>query len=112
MSFFMMPRFSARPVLRVRFLKSAAASLWLSAAVIFSGVFVIEEREHEHVYHGDTCHICQEMQIAQRLIEAAGGIGLWVISIGFLSYIQSVCVKPRRVLRRTSLIALKIKLSC
>jgi hypothetical protein len=32
------------------FFKSVAASLWLAVAVIFAGVFVIEERDHEYDY--------------------------------------------------------------
>jgi hypothetical protein len=52
------------------------ATAWLALAVVFAGIFVIEEDDHEHIDvagqrlpSSENCHICLEIQIAQRLIE-------------------------------------------
>jgi hypothetical protein len=103
------PSGSAIP--RVVFFKSVLASVWLTAAVIFAGVFVIEERDHDHDYIGEACHICQEIQIAQRLIEAFVRLGVSILVVGFISYIKT-SIKPQRFLYQVSPIELKVKLNC
>jgi hypothetical protein len=95
------------------FFKSVLASVWLTAAVIFAGVFVIEERDHEHDHDcpGGTCSICLEIQIAQRLIEAFVRLGGGILVVEFLSYIKTL-IKPQTCFCQVSPIELKVKLNC
>jgi hypothetical protein len=95
------------------FFKSVLASVWLAASVIFAGVFVIEERDHDHDHDGpgETCLICYEIQIAQRLIEALVRLGVSLLVVGFVSYTK-LFIKPQTFLYQVSPIELKVKLNC
>ncbi|MDR2434306.1 MAG: hypothetical protein LBD47_07040, partial [Treponema sp.] len=71
---------------------TAFAAAWLALAVVFAGIFVIEEHDHEHIDvagqrlpSSENCHICLEIQIAQRLIEAFGRLGISIAVIGIVS---------------------------
>jgi hypothetical protein len=88
---------------------SVLASVWLAVAVIFAGVFVIEERDHD--CPGEACHVCQEIQIAQRLIEAFVRLGISIFVIGFISYIKFF-IRPQTFFYQVSPIELKVKLNC
>lgn len=94
------------------------ATAWLALAVIFAGVFVIAEHDHEHIdvkgHHVPTsedCHICFEIQIALRLIEAFGRLGVCIAVIGVIVHILSF-VKPQRILSPFNPLALKVKFNC
>jgi hypothetical protein len=96
---------------------TALATAWLVLAVIFAGVFVIEEHDHEYIDAVDRrlpssedCHICLEIQIAQGLIEAFGRLGISIVVIGFLSCGGSP-VKPRMFFPKRPL-ALKVRFNC
>ena len=90
----------------------------MSLAVIFAGVFVIVEHDHEHIdvegHHlptSENCHICYELQIVIRLIEAVGRLGLCMALIGVMAYTLSLA-KPQRILNPFNPIALKVKFNC
>ena len=82
---------------------------WLVLAVIFSRVFIIEEREHD--CSGEGCHICLEIQIAQRLIEAFGRLGLSIAVIGFISCFRSF-IKQVLLFLIKNPIELKVRFNC
>jgi len=94
------------------------ASVWLVLAVIWAGVFIIEKHDHEHidtaghsVPSGKDCRICLEIQIAQRLIEAFGRLGLCMALAGFFICAFSF-LKPQRIFCPLNPIELKVKFSC
>jgi predicted transporter len=96
---------------------TALTTAWLALAVVFAGVFVIEEHDHEHIDvagrrlpSGEDCHICLEIQIAQGLIEAFGRLGISIVVIGFLSCSGSL-VKPQMFFPKRPL-ALKVRFNC
>jgi predicted transporter len=82
---------------------TALTTAWLALAVIFAGVFVIEKHDHEHVDvsghrlpSSENCHICLELEIAQRLIEAFGRLGVSLAVIGFISRVEPL-IKPQQL---------------
>jgi predicted transporter len=97
---------------------TALITAWLGLTVIFAGVFVIAEHNHEHtdisgrkVPSGGDCHICLEIQIAQRFIEAFGRLGVILAVAGFISCTLSF-VKPRIPFRLKGPIGLKVRFNC
>jgi hypothetical protein len=97
---------------------TAFMAAWLVFAVIFAGVFVAAERGHEHINAaghsvptGEDCRICLEIQIALRLIEAFGRLGISFFLAGFIaSAVQAI--KPQLFLFVIKPFALKVKLNC
>jgi len=94
------------------------ATTWLALAVICAGVFVIVEHDHEHIDSaghlvptGENCRICLEMQIAQRLIEAFGRLGMCIAVIGFIVSVLPF-VKPQWALCPLNPVLLKVKFNC
>jgi hypothetical protein len=94
------------------------ATAWLAAAVIWAGVFVIVEQEHEHinlagrhVQNSEDCHICYEIQIALMLLEAFARLGVCMAVTGFIIYALSL-VKPQRNFFPLDPIELKVKFNC
>jgi hypothetical protein len=94
------------------------ASAWLALAVIFAGAFVIVEHNHEHIDvkghrlpTSENCHICIKIQIALRLIEAFGRLGISLALIGFMIYVLPF-VKPQLIAIPFNLAALKVKFNC
>jgi len=94
------------------------AAAWLAAAVIFAGVFVIAEHDHEHVDAAgrpvpgsEGCQICLEIQIAVRIIEAFGCLGA-SLAIAGLILCAIAFGKPRRAFCLFNLAALKVKFNC
>jgi hypothetical protein len=94
------------------------AAAWLALAVIFAGVFVITEHDHVHVDikghrvpTSENCHICSEIQIALRLIEAFERLVLGISLIGFMVYALSF-VKPQLVFIPLNPAPLKVKFNC
>jgi hypothetical protein len=99
-------------------LASGLLTAWLAVAVIFAGVFVIVEHDHEHidaqghsVPSGDNCHICLEIQIAQRLIQAFGFLGIGLAVMGLILCAHSL-TKSQIAFFGISPFALKVKLNC
>jgi len=93
-------------------------TVWLVLAVIWAGVFIIVEHDHEHVNSaghpvpaGKDCRICLEIQIALRLIEAFGRLGVSIAVISFVVYVFSF-VKPQRAFCLLNPIELKVKFNC
>lgn len=87
----------------------AAATAWLAAAVVFAGIFVIENHIHDHT--GDTCRVCLEINIAVRLIEAFGRLGAGCLPACFLKYVGEAarvrrCFFPKRPME------LKVRFNC
>ncbi|MDR2246820.1 MAG: hypothetical protein LBE17_09185 [Treponema sp.] len=96
---------------------TVVTTAWLALAVIFAGIFVIEEHDHEHIDvagqrlpSGENCHICLEIQIAQRLIEAFGRLGISIAVIGFVSC-AGFLAKPQ-ILYSKKPIELKVRFNC
>ena len=94
------------------------AIAWLALAVIFAGVFVIVEHNHVHidvkgqrVPGSENCHICYEIQIALRLIEAFGRLGIEIALIGFILYGLSF-LKLQTVFNPFNPIPVKVKFNC
>jgi hypothetical protein len=87
---------------------TALTTAWLAVAVIFAGVFVIEERDHDCT--GEDCHICLEIQIAQRLIEAFGRLGISIAVTGFI-FRAGFLVKPQLFYSKKP-IGLKVRFNC
>jgi hypothetical protein len=87
-------------------------------SVIFAGIFVIEEQDHEHIDvlghslpSGEDCHICLEIQIAQGIIETFGYLGVNMVVIGYIVYF----IFPIKLLisfPSKSTIELKTRLNC
>ncbi|MDR2484135.1 MAG: hypothetical protein LBD55_01920 [Treponema sp.] len=97
---------------------TAAMTAWLVFAVIFAGVYAIAEHGHEHidtegrhVPAGENCHICLEIQIALRIIEAFGRLGVSLLLAGFIAYAAS-CVKPRPFYFAKKPIEKKVRFNC
>jgi hypothetical protein len=91
---------------------------WLALAVIFAGAFVIAEHNHEHVDvkghrvpTSENCQVCYKIQIALRLIEAFGRLGVEIALIGLVVYVLSL-VKPQIITNPFNLAALKVKFNC
>jgi hypothetical protein len=89
----------------------------LALAAVFAEGFVIEEQDHEHVDASgrsvptsEDCHICLEIQIAIRLIEAFGRLGVSIAVIGSIVYALSL--KPQRTFYLFNPFALKVKFNC
>jgi hypothetical protein len=85
---------------------------WLVLSVVFAGVFVIETLDHDCT--GEHCSVCLQVEIAHRLIEAFGRMGVIVLVAGF----AVACAKPlikfpafSRLFWETP-VSLKIKFSC
>ncbi|GBU27515.1 hypothetical protein R84B8_01048 [Treponema sp. R8-4-B8] len=94
------------------------ATAWLAAAVAFAGVFVIVEHDHAHVdvngHHvpnSDNCRICIEIQIAIRIIEAFGRLGVFIAIMGVVFYSLSF-EKPQQFFYPLNPIMLKVKFNC
>jgi len=94
------------------------ATAWLALAVIFAGVFVIAEHDHEHIdvkgHHvpdSKDCHICYEIQIALRIIEAFGKLGVYIAVISAIVYDLSF-EKPQQFFNPFNPILLKVKFNC
>ncbi|MDR0636837.1 MAG: hypothetical protein LBF87_07140 [Treponema sp.] len=97
---------------------TALTTAWLALAVIFAGVFIIEKHDHEHIDvsghnlpSSENCHICLEIQIAQRLIEAFGRLGVSLALIGFISRVEPL-IKPQLLFYSKKPIELKVRLNC
>jgi hypothetical protein len=91
---------------------------WLALAVIFAGAFVIAEHNHVHIDNaghrlpsGESCRICLEIQIALRLTEAFGRLGVYIAVLGVIGYDLSF-EKPQEVFNLFNPIALKVKFNC
>ncbi|MDR0452835.1 MAG: hypothetical protein LBH15_07305 [Treponema sp.] len=85
---------------------------WLALAVVFAGVFVVEELDHECT--GEHCSICLQIEIAIRLIEAFGRIGVAALAAGFAAGLAGASGKvpaPFRLVPATP-VSLKIKFNC
>jgi predicted transporter len=96
---------------------TAFATAWLALAVIFAGIFVIEEHDHEHIDaagrrlpFSENCHVCLEIQIAQRLIEAFGRLGISIAVIGFIPC-AGFFVKPQ-IFYSKKPTELKVRFNC
>jgi hypothetical protein len=94
------------------------ASAWLALTVMCAGVFVIVEHNHEHIDvkghrlpSSENCQICIKIQIALRLIEAFGRLGMSLALIGFMVYVLSFA-KPQLIAIPFNLSALKVKFNC
>ena len=94
------------------------ATAWLALAVIFAGVFVIAEHNHEHidvkgnhVPDSKDCHICYEIQIALRIIEAFGRLGIGIALVGFIVHAISI-IKPQLIFNFINPTVLKVKFNC
>jgi hypothetical protein len=87
---------------------TALTTAWLALAVIFAGIFVIEEHDHDCI--GEDCHICLEIQIAQRLIEAFGRLGITIAVISFIS--RTGCLVKPQIFFSKNPIALKARFNC
>jgi len=94
------------------------ATTWLVLAVIFAGVFVIVEHNHEHIdingHHvpdSKDCHICFEIQIALRIIEAFGRLGVYIAVISAIVYDLSL-EKSQQIHNTFNPIILKVKFNC
>jgi len=103
---------------RKKKLFSILITAWLALAVIFAGVFVIVEHNHVHVdirgHHVPTsanCRICYEIQIALRIIEAFGRLGIYIALIGFIAFNLSF-EKPQEDLILYNPVMLKVKFNC
>jgi hypothetical protein len=97
---------------------TALITAWLALTVIFAGVFVIAEHDHEHidvvgrrVPSGKDCQICLKIQIAQRIIEAFGRLGMILAIIGLISCTVSF-VKPQMLFCSKGPIGLKVRFNC
>jgi hypothetical protein len=88
---------------------TAVMTAWLVLAVVFAGIFVIEEHIHDHT--GENCQICLEIQIALRIIEAFGRLGLCLLLAGFVKYAAAV-VKPQLFYFAKKPIELKVRFNC
>jgi hypothetical protein len=69
----------------------ALTTAWLALAVLFAGAFVVAEHNHEHIdiqgHHlptGENCRVCFEIQIALRLMEAFGRLGVSLVALSFI----------------------------
>jgi hypothetical protein len=84
---------------------------WLSLAVICAGVYIIEEQDHD--CPGEGCHVCRQIEIAQRLIEAFGRLCASLLLAAFMAALAS-CTKlrTRPCAAPATLVALKIKVNC
>jgi predicted transporter len=98
---------------------TASLTALLALAVIFAGIFIIEKYDHEHINAsghrvpaGEDCRICLEIQIALRLIEAFGRLGVSMALTGFIVYGLSSIIKPQRAFCPSNPIALKVKFNC
>jgi hypothetical protein len=94
------------------------AAVGLSLAVLFSGVFVIAEHEHDHidtegrhVPAGENCHICLEIQIAQLLIEAMARLGICFFLAGLIKY-AAFLIKAQTFFLVKKPIELKVRFNC
>lgn len=88
---------------------TVAMTAWLALAVVFAGIFVIEEHHHDHT--GENCQICLEIQIALRIIEAFGRLGVCLLLAGFIKYAASF-VKPQPFYFAKRPIELKVRFNC
>jgi hypothetical protein len=82
---------------------------WLAAAVIFAGIFIIEKHIHDHT--GENCRVCLEINIAQRIIEAFGRLGVCLFLAGIIKYAASL-VKPRFFFFVKKPAELKVRFNC
>jgi hypothetical protein len=94
------------------------AAVWLALAVIWAGVFVIAEHNHEHINSaghripdGKNCRICLEIQIVLRFMETLGRLGVGMALTGFIVYAFSL-VKPQRFFYPLNPVRLKVKFNC
>jgi len=94
---------------RKTYLFTALTIVWLALAVVFTGIFVIEKYNHDCA--GEGCHICLEIQTAQRLIEAFVRLGASMAVTVFI-----LCVGPiinTALLFRIKIpIELKVRFNC
>ena len=88
---------------------TAVMTAWLALAVIFAGIFVIEKHIHDHT--GNNCRICLEIQIAQRIIEAFGRLGVGLLLAGFIMYTASF-VKSQTFFFIRKPVELKVRFNC
>jgi len=91
---------------------------WLTLAVICAGAFVIAEHDHVHVNNaghrvpsGENCRICYQIQIALRIIEACGRLGVCIAVIGIIVYDLSV-EQPQQIFTTFNPGMLKVKFNC
>ena len=90
-------------------LLTAVTTAWLVLTVMFAGIFIVEKHIHDHT--GDDCRICLEIQIAQRIIEAFGRLGVSLLLAGFVMYAASF-VKPHPFFCAKNPIELKVRFNC
>jgi hypothetical protein len=88
---------------------TALAAAWLALAVVFAGIFIIEE--HIHDCTGAGCRICFKLQIAQRLIESLGRPGVHIAVIGFIACACSL-IKTQLLFYSKKPIELKVRFNC
>jgi hypothetical protein len=85
---------------------------WLVLSVVFAGGFVIEALDHDCT--GEQCSVCLQVEIAHRLIEAFGRMGVIVLLAGFVAAYAKPLIKfpafSRLVLETP--VSLKIKFIC
>ncbi|MDR2467877.1 MAG: hypothetical protein LBD22_02830 [Spirochaetaceae bacterium] len=88
---------------------TAVMTAYLALAVVFAGVFVIENHIHDHT--GSDCRICLEIQIALRIIEAFGRLGIYLFLAGFIKYAAfSAKRQPSSFVKKP--IELKVRFNC
>jgi Co/Zn/Cd efflux system component len=94
------------------------AAAWLAIAVVWAGVFIIAEHEHEHINlagrhvpSSEDCRICYELQIALMLLEAFARLGVCMAITGFLIHAFTT-VKPKCYFCPFDPIGLKVKFNC
>jgi hypothetical protein len=85
---------------------------WLALAVVFAGIFVFEELDHD--CPGEHCGICLQIEIAIRVIEAFGRIGVTALLAGFASELGGASVKLPAFFFfiPATPVSLKIKFNC
>jgi hypothetical protein len=94
------------------------ATVWLALSVMCAGVFVVVQHDHVHVDvkghrvpTSENCHICYEIQIAIRLIEAFGRLAVVMTLIAFTVYVLSF-ERPQLVFNTFNSFPLKVKFNC
>jgi hypothetical protein len=80
----------------------------LVLAVVFAGVFVIQELDHDCT--GEHCHICLEIRIVHILLEAFERLGMSMLLAGFILYARTL-IKPLVFFCSITPVELKIKLT-
>jgi hypothetical protein len=101
-------------IIMVELLRKKLSLVVLMAAlfVAFTGIFVIEALDHDCT--GEHCAVCLQIEIAHRLIEAFGRLGVIALAASFAAAVHAGTIKPQTLFRSflTTPVSLKIKFSC